>query len=105
MTDSRTISWILLATALASQIRGAKFNEISEIADGINHAVPTQKELQNSLSWLTAKDLISKDENKYSLTDLGKELLKQAKRKSNVLLKLWDLLEKDLEEINKNNVA
>lgn len=101
MTDSRTISWIFLATALASQIRGAKFNEISELADGINHAIPKQIELQESLTWLMSKDLILKEGSNYSLTNRGKELVKKAETKSNLLLKLWDLLEDDLEMINK----
>ena len=53
MTDKQTISWILLSTVIASQKGPADFASISNIADGINHAIPTHKELQTSLTWMT----------------------------------------------------
>ena len=51
--DRQTISWIFLSTVLASQKEPADYSSISSIADGINHSVPTDKEMQSSLSWLT----------------------------------------------------
>jgi len=59
MTDSQTIAWIFLAIALASQTEPADFDSISTIADGINHAVPTLKELQTSLIWLINNGLVN----------------------------------------------
>jgi len=45
MDENTTISWILLSTALASEQQPANFESITQIADGINHAVPTHNEL------------------------------------------------------------
>ena len=104
MTDFETFSWIFLATALASQECGANVAAISELADGINHAVPTQKELQVSLKWLQIKGLIRKDQNRYSLTDQGNGLIQQAKKRSNILLKLWEILEADLKTIDEKTL-
>lgn len=37
---------------MASEQEPANFVSISQIADGINHTVPTHKELQTCLGWL-----------------------------------------------------
>ena len=104
MTQFETISWIFLATALSSDESDAKVAEILMLADGINHAVPTQKELQESLKWLRTNELIIKNQNKYSLTDQGKRLIQDARKKSNLLLKLWEILEADLKSINETTL-
>ena len=52
MTNEQTISLIFLAVALASQVTPTDFQGISLIADGINHAVPSHREMQSSISWL-----------------------------------------------------
>jgi hypothetical protein len=90
MTDNQTISWIFLATAMASQSHPADFNSISNIADGINHAVPTHKELQTSLTWLTSNGLVMKIGNKYCLTEKGKADYETASKQASTLLKVWD---------------
>ncbi|MFD0749846.1 hypothetical protein ACFQZS_06810 [Mucilaginibacter calamicampi] len=89
MEDNQTISWIFLATAMASQVEPTDIAGISMLADGINHAVPTQKELQTSIRWLAANDLLVKTGGKYFLTDRGKEIFIAAKRKSNTVSQLW----------------
>lgn len=96
MTETQTTSWIFLATAIASKSGPADFASISSIADGINHAVPTHKELQTAMTWLTTRDLISKNGNKYSLTDKGKLEYEESSKKTSTLLKIWDNLEKAL---------
>lgn len=93
MTDNQTISWIFLATAMASQNEPADFNSISNSADGINHAVPTHKELQSSLTWLTVNGLVIKTGNKYSLTTKGKMDFDSASKQTSSLLKVWDNVE------------
>ena len=75
MNESTTISWIFLATAFASEQEPANFESILQIADGINHAVPTHKELQTSLDWLTKNGLVEKSGKKYQLTNSGTELI------------------------------
>ena len=82
MTDTQTISWIFLSTAIASQTEPADVASISNIADGINHAVPTHKELQTSLTWLIQSGLVVKMGNKYSLTEKGKLDYAEASKKN-----------------------
>lgn len=98
MTENETTSWIFLATALASQEEPADLNAISMIADGINHVIPTEKELRMSLTWLTNKRLILKQGRKYTLTAIGLTKYNDANSKTKVLLKIWDNLNKKLME-------
>ena len=93
MTQDQTTSWIFLATALATQTAPTDFNGISLVADGINHAVPTHKELQVSITWLTNEGLIVQHNKKYSLTDNGKLVYESASKNSNKLLEIWKNLE------------
>jgi hypothetical protein len=92
--EGRTIAWIYLAISMASQTEPADFNGISMTADGINHAVPTQKELQTSTFWLMSKSLVKKVGKKYTLTEKGKEDYATAQVETKTLLKMWDNLEK-----------
>ena len=78
---------------MASQIEPADFAGISSIADGINHAVPSHKELQTSISWLTNNGLIIKQGKKYQLTDKGKLEYESASKKTNLLLEIWKNIE------------
>jgi len=57
MTDAQTFSWILLAV----HEKGSTRRQISEMADAINHAVPTQQEIQTSLRWLQERGLVCMD--------------------------------------------
>lgn len=94
--EKRIIAWIYLAVSIASETEPADFNDISMIADGINHAVPTQKELQTSTSWLMSKGLINKVGKKYTLTKKGKEDYATAQVETKTLLRMWDNLEKKI---------
>lgn len=96
--EKRKIAWIYLSLSIACETEPADFNGISMIADGINHAVPTQKELQNSTSWLMSQGLINKVGRKYTLTEKGKEDYASAQLETKILLKMWD----NLVEIVKN---
>ncbi|WP_276371808.1 hypothetical protein [Chryseolinea sp. H1M3-3] len=93
MTENQTTSWIFLATAIASRTGPADFNSISNIADGINHAIPSHKELQTSLAWLTHTGLVTKRGSNYCLTDKGKEDYEMASRETSTLFKIWDNIE------------
>ncbi len=93
MTEIQTISWIFLATALATNIKPTDINGISSVADGINHAVPTQKELQTSIFWLTNKELIIKQGRNYELTSKGKLEYKTASKNIQTLMKIWKNIE------------
>jgi hypothetical protein len=95
--DLKTISWIFLAVSMASQIEPTDFRGISMVADGINHAVPTHKEMQTSITWLVDKGLVTKVAKKYTLTEKGKDVYKKAHSESIPLLKMWHHLESEIE--------
>lgn len=100
MTDNTAISWVFLSVAMASEHGPSNFESISQIADGINHAVPTHKELQAALDWLTKNELVEKSRKKYRLTNSGTELSEKAKsRVNNIILDILDELTKEIENI------
>lgn len=94
--EKRTLVWIYLALSIACETEPTDFNGISMIADGINHAVPTQKELQSSTSWLMSKGLVNKVGRKYTLTEKGKQDYSAAQEETKTFLKMWDNLEKKI---------
>lgn len=97
MTETQTISWIFLATALATEQGPATADSISGIADGINHAVPTTQELDTAFRWLIHKQLIEKTGNRYSLTAAGKTLITRAAEDNSPIMSTWNKLDTLLE--------
>ena len=94
MTNNQTISWIFLATALASQQKPATIKDISKIADGIYHAVPKEKEMKASLSFLIENGWIEKKNSTYQLTKKGMINYNFASLKTDLLLNIWKNIEK-----------
>jgi hypothetical protein len=101
MTQAQTYSWIFYAIALASQQEPADYAGIETVADGINHAVPTQKEMRKSLSWLAAQNLVKKEGKRYRLTETGKILADDAS--AGTTMKVWKNLESRLSQLGANN--
>ncbi len=93
MIDIQTISWIFLATALATSTKPTNINGISSVADGINHAIPTQKELQSSISWLIKYELILKQGKNYELTYKGKIEYEKASKNTQIIMSIWKNIE------------
>jgi predicted transcriptional regulator len=91
--QEQIISWIFLAIALATQTKATDINGIIAVADRINHVVPSQKELQTSISFLIDKGLIVKQAKKYELTIIGKFEYNKASEKTNLLMSIWKNLE------------
>jgi hypothetical protein len=102
MTDAQTYSWIFYAVALASQCEPADYAGIESVADGINHAVPTQKEMRTSLSWMTSKDLVQKDGKRYRLSETGKKLADDASARTT--MKVWKNIETKFSQLGANDV-
>lgn len=98
MTNEQITSWIFLAIAIGSQESPITLFQISGIADGINHAIPTYKQLQNSISWLKQKKLVSHIAKKYSLSEFGKEIFEKAKKRKTIL-SIWADLENEFIKI------
>ena len=78
-----------MAVAYASQKEPAKLDEVIGTADGINHAIPSQWELQRTLGRLQHNGLVAKANRRYSLTDAGNELMDEASSKHT---KMFDVL-------------
>lgn len=96
MTEEETISWIFLATIMATQKEPSDTQGISMIANGINHAVPTQKELRFSFSWLIKNDLLNQIGKKYSPTQKGTAIYQNASKNTTNLLDTWKKLEEKI---------
>lgn len=90
-----------MAIEIASEKMPANIKSISQIADGINHAVPTEKEMQDSIKWLLNKNLISKNDKKYSLTDLGYRLSSQSKKNTPSLIEICNNLKTTIQNYEK----
>jgi hypothetical protein len=97
VTESETISWILLSIYLASQKEPANVAEVTQIADGINHAVTTQMELQYSINWLSSQNLITKG-RKFLLSETGFLLIDKICSDSIYLADKWKLLSMKIQE-------
>tara|TARA_R110002111_G_C5756123_1_gene351099 strand:+ start:205 stop:507 length:303 start_codon:yes stop_codon:yes gene_type:complete len=100
MAEAETISWIFLSIALASQTETADLKEISNIADGINHSIPKEKEMQTAISWLLNERIICKIENKYQLTNLGKSEYGESSKNTKTLFGIWKNLELRIKNMN-----
>jgi len=84
MTNSQIYGWIFLSISE----QPASLQDVIAMADGINHAIPTQKELQMSFGWLQAQGLMKKAGKKYSLTETGLALRKSLSGKT--MMRIWD---------------
>jgi hypothetical protein len=103
MTLAETYSWVFYAVGLASQASPTTFAGVEGVADGINHAIPTRKEMQESLSWAVSQGLVVKEGNKLKLTKEGLALLTDASAASNTTSGVWKYLEKRFAEVGVEN--
>jgi hypothetical protein len=105
MTEAQTYSWIFYATSLIAQKEPVKIREIESVADGINHAIPTQKEISNSIRWLQSKDLVSKEGKKLILTQAGSDLISKLTEKHSTTMKAWDSITSELHRMGVDNTT
>ena len=103
MDHATTVSWIFYAVEKATGSGPADHRDISLLADGINHAVPTHKELQSSLTWLSNAGLVSKSSGGYFLTLSGKSLFTESSSKFYTIMKVWASLTLAIERIEKDS--
>lgn len=59
--------WILMAVFLGSADRSSELAEILAAADGINHALPTRRELCDSLTRLVQAGVILEQEDRFEI--------------------------------------
>jgi len=85
---------------MASNESSVTLRDIIGVADGINHAIPTHKELQTAFGWLSKQGLISKEGKKYRLTEKGVALHREASAKSKRIFGVWDFLKDRFSTLN-----
>lgn len=85
-----------MAIGMATESAPADLKGISMIADGINHAIPTHREMQTSLGWLIDKGFVTIQEKKYNLTLKGRREYETASEKTNTLFKILENLKLSL---------
>ena len=87
--DAQTVAWILYAVAMASGSEPASRTGISNLADAINHAVPTQQELSGSLQRLEALGLVEAKGANFALTADGVAMMDNAQASAKFVSKVW----------------
>lgn len=84
VTKAQTHAWLFLSVP----DEPAPLQDVIAAADGINHAIPTDRELQVSLGWLRAQGLVKKVGRKYSRTPAGVAV--RAACSAKTIMKTWD---------------
>ena len=105
MTEAQTYSWIFYALAAVQNCEGASFEDIEAVADGINHAVPTQKEMTSSLDWVESKGLIERAGKKILLTGSGREFAARISKKPGSAMKKWDRIASAFADMGADNAT
>ena len=105
MTDTQIYAWIFLSVS----DQPTSLQNVIALADWLNHAIPSHKELQAGFGWLQAQGLVKKEGNYYSLTDKGIALYKSishGNRWDNVVKKFSKLpaIDFQLDDITKEEV-
>ena len=85
MTDAQTFSWILLSVYEQPSTR----RQISETADGINHTVPTHREMETSLRWLQERGFVREDGGRFALTNTGATFLARFRSPTRPIMQTW----------------
>lgn len=100
MTSERINSWMFLAVAMSMNESAASLSDIIGTADVINHAIPTHSELQTAFGWMSKQGLLSKEDQKYRLTQEGLALYREASSQSNRTFEIWHFLKERFSGLN-----
>jgi hypothetical protein len=105
MTEAQTYAWIFYATSAAAGNQPAKQRDIEAVADGINHAVPTQKEMATSLEWAESKGLLQRKGKMIQLTDTGRTFAAQFTERAGSVMKTWDRITAAFKRMGADNTT
>ena len=105
MTEAQTYSWIFCALAAVRNNEGTSVRDIEAVADGINHAVPTQKEMDSSLRWTESRGLIVRTGKKIFLTDSGREFAARFFERPGSAMKTWDHIASAFADVGADNAT
>lgn len=70
------------------------------IADGINHSIPSPREIKDLTKWLLKNDMIAIHLKKYSLTKKGHIIYGFAHLSADNILNTWKNLELQMKKIS-----
>lgn len=84
--------WVLLSILLGGgqHETGATLHTIIRAGDAINHSILTYEELASGLNRLTAGDYIYEENEKFFATKKAKQLLEEARLKSQNVFEIWE---------------
>lgn len=105
MTEAQTYAWIFYAASAAANNQGAKHREIEAVADGINHALPTEKEMRASLEWTESRGLLRRVGRVIQLTDKGRTFASKFTGKPGSVMKTWDRITAAFEGMGADNTT
>lgn len=105
MTEAQTYAWIFYAVSAAANKDGLKIRDIEAVADGINHAIPTPKEIAASLSWAESKGLIERVGKKVFLTEAGRTFAVRFSEKPRSVMNTWDHISAAFTEMGADNMT
>ncbi len=105
MTEAQTYAWIFYAAKAAAGDQPAKRREIEAVADGINHAIPTPKEMDLSLRWAESKGLLKSDGKLIKLTTEGLIFAKKFTGRPGSAMKTWDRITSAFTDMGADNTA
>ncbi len=95
--DLTNISLILLAVAITSKEEPSSKAAIIDTYDYINKDIPTDEDYNETISWLLNKGLIDVVDEKYALSEKGKEIyVKSTKTSKNDLHSIRKEIENEL---------
>lgn len=98
-TDPLTLGWIFYAVAATSRRAPVSRTDISAAADAINHAVPTQQELNGALHRLAALGLVESRGKFHALTPSGLAMIESAHAGRSTMMAVWDELTRRFTEM------
>lgn len=93
----RSDAWIFLCIPLEGP--GTDRKSILGTADYINHAVPTEQELEGALTRGTEAGLIASRDERYFFSEKYRKQMKKIFKSSKNIFKVWDEMEKFLNNL------
>jgi len=100
MDEDYKNAWIFLSAGTGGDPTPVTFRSVLGVADGINHAVPTHKELQTAFKWLTSHGFMKKVGKGFTITEDGSSLLAEAGSRSDNIFDHLKYIEKRFGKIS-----
>ena len=78
---------------------GTSLRDLIATADYINHAIPTDEEIEGGINRLARAGLVTVEEGYFHLTPAGRLLLREFHGKRDSLLKVWERVDGHLQTL------